>query len=184
MKRVAQRGFTLVEMMVVVAILAILTTLVLISVRSSAKPVDVARRVGNLIEQASRDAVRYGTVRADVAATEGSKRRTRIRGIAGPAFVLEVLTEDPTPTWTELTRYDVPTSVTADGFATAVGTYAALSGSLTTDWTTFELSCFPSGSCTAATLFFSSTTGATMDRQARVSVLPLGAATYVINSWQ
>lgn len=183
MKR-AHRGFSLIELMVVVAILGVLSVMVVIMVRTAAKPADVARRISGMVEQASRDAVRYGVVRTDVATTLGSKRRTRIRGVAGPAFVLELLVEDPTPAWLELGRYEVPSSVTADGFANAVGTYSLLSSSLETSWTSFELSCFPNGSCTPATLFFSSTRGPSMERQVRLSVLPLGAATYTINSWE
>lgn len=182
MKKRAEAGFTLVEMMVVVAILIILTTLAGVSVRSASKPVDVAHGLSTLLDQASRDAVRYGMVRADVATMLGSKSRTRVRGTAGPTFIAEVLIEDPTAAWHEIGRYTVPASVTADGFATIVGTRTAV-GSLSTDWSDYLVSCFPNGSCTSSTAFFSTTNGPTSDREARVSSMPIGGSTYVRNSW-
>jgi prepilin-type N-terminal cleavage/methylation domain-containing protein len=182
MNKRGQAGFTLVEMMVVVAILIVLTTLAGVTVRSGSKPVDVAHGLSNLLDQASRDAVRYGMVRADVATTLGSKSRTRVRGTAGPTFIAEVLIEDPTAAWHEIGRYTVPTSVTADGFATIVGTRTEV-GTLTTDWSDYLVSCFPNGNCTSSTAFFSTTTGPEYDRQARVSTLPIGGSTYVRKSW-
>ena len=165
-----------------VAILAVLAALVGGSVRSTPRPVDIARRVGVLIEQAGRDAVRHGTVAPALAASEGSKRRTRVRAEAGPVFILEVL--ENSGTWSEVASYQVPGSIIADGFANAVGTYSALSSSLSTDWTDFGISCFPSGSCTGATLFFSATRGSRNAREGRISVLPLGGATYIRSTWE
>lgn len=185
--RRARRGFTLIEMMVVVAILAILTTLAIVSVKPKTRPLDVASRFANLVSDASRVAVNGGPVRDDVALAEGSKRRSRIvgsvtNGVVG--FAVEVLVEvgsSATPRWDRIQAMSLPRTVTADDFAMAVGDRGSLA--LTTDWTTFELSCFPNGSCTASSLYFSSTEGSTRDRHARISVLPLGTATYIKNDW-
>ncbi|MGE0869913.1 MAG: Tfp pilus assembly protein FimT/FimU [Kofleriaceae bacterium] len=186
MTRQSQHGFTLIEMMMVVAIIAVLSTLAVVYMRPTVKPVDVAARFGNLLEEANRSAVRLGVVRSDVAISQGSKRRTRITAAGNPVtFSLQVLSEDPSPTWTTVETYQLPKQVTPVGFVKLVGTYTVLSATpgLTTNWTTFELSCFPNGTCDAATLFFSSTYGRTKDQQARVSVLPLGSASYVVNAW-
>ncbi|MGE0549018.1 MAG: prepilin-type N-terminal cleavage/methylation domain-containing protein [Kofleriaceae bacterium] len=186
MNRQSQRGFTLVEVMMVVVIIAVLSTLAIVYMKPTTKPVDVATRFGNLVEEANRTAVRLGVVRADVATAQGSKRRTRITATNTPVtFSLEVLSEDPTPTWTTVETYRVPTQVTPVGFVKLVGTHAVLSATpgLTTNWSTLQVSCFPNGTCDAATLFFSSTKGPTRDQQARVSVLPLGSSSYVINAW-
>lgn len=185
--RRSERGFTLVEAMVVVAILAILSTLAIVYVRPSTKPIDVAQRFANLVQEASRLAVRHGPVRWDVAEALGERRRTRIVGgvvDSSVIFTIEVLEEDagaPTAVWRPVQQMTVPSSVTADSYATTAGTYATVTHE--TSWPSFTLSCYPSGSCSAATLFFSVERGPTQDRQARVAVLPLGTATFVKNDW-
>lgn len=185
MKRRAFRGFTLIEMMVVVAIVAIMTTLAVVSARTSTRPIDVATRFAGLVQSGSRNAVRLGVVRSDVATAEGSKRRARIRatGTTHPLFILEVLSEDPTPTWSVVSTYQVPRAVEIVGYTNSVATYTS-AGSISSDWTQFSLGFEPSGSSNSVTLFFSADQGATQDRKARASVLPLGTATFVRTGWE
>jgi prepilin-type N-terminal cleavage/methylation domain-containing protein len=187
MRRTAQHGFTLVEMMVVVAIIAIVTSLAIVYVKPRTKPVDIAARFAAFVEHANRLAIRDGVVGTANALAEGSKRRTRITAAAGPpvAFYLEVLVESPSLAWETVDSFALPSSVDADGFAMKVGTHTALSitPGISTSWSTFVLSCFPTGTCDGATLFFSSQSGPTHERKARVSILPLGSSAHVQPAW-
>lgn len=183
--RGAQRGFTMVEMMMVVAIIALLTTLAVVSLKPHSSAVDIGHQFRGLVDQASREAVRAGPIRPDVATTSGIRARTQIIAApAGNAFYVQRLVEDPAPattvTWETVDAFALPSYVTANAYASQVGAY----GSVTpiTDWTTFSISCFPDGTCERKTVFFQSSTGSTSTRQSRVAVLPVAAA-QVIRGW-
>ena len=187
-RRPAQRGLTLVELMAVVAIIGVLVSMALVYMRPRITSLDVANRVGDLVREASRRAVALGPVRADVALAIGTKARTRVRGTTEgpcPTLVLERLQEDaavPTAVWIAVVEYNVPRHVLGDSWAAGVGAHAALPRS--SDWTAFEVRCYPDGTCDPHTLFFEAAEpGAPSERYARMSVMPLGGAIMTRRDW-
>ncbi|MDX2092118.1 MAG: prepilin-type N-terminal cleavage/methylation domain-containing protein [Kofleriaceae bacterium] len=179
MTRRRSRGFTLIEMMTVLAIIAIMSSIAMVYVNPKLRPIDAAQRLNNLVRTASRQAAQYGPLLASTVTAQGSQRRTRIT-VSGSTFTLERLQETPTVAWTTVETLVLPSEVTLDSFALAAGAYADVTTQ--TNWDNFVISCFPTGTCTAASVFFSANHGATRDRRARIAVLPL-AAPYVVAGW-
>ena len=184
-----QAGFTLTELMVVVAIIGILVTMALVYMRPRVRPIDVATRFGDLVHEASRRAVALGPVRDDVVKQLQSRARTQILATqAGTTvtFTLYRFQEDPPPAtsgqWIALETYTTDSHVLPDSWAPGVGTYAALSP--TTDWSTFSSQCRPDGICDPRTLFFQAAIASpTYEQFARISIMPLGGAVTTSPDW-
>ena len=189
MRRNRQRGFTMIEVMVVLAVVAILATMAVSYMKPKVKAIDTANRVGDLIREGSRRAVALGPVRANVALALGSKARTKIiaSGTTQPTFTLQRLQEDTpasatTATWVDVQSYTVDADVIGDSYGPGTGSYASLTRSST--WSAFSSKCYPDGTCEAVTLFFKATTEATSEEMyARLSLMPLGGAIMTRKDW-
>jgi prepilin-type N-terminal cleavage/methylation domain-containing protein len=166
-------GFTLTEMMVVVAIVGILVTMAIVYMRPRVRPIDVANRVGDLVREASRRAVALGPVRPNVAVALQSKARTQITAQQPTpttiVFTLWRLQEDPggaaAANWILVETYTVDLNIVViDSWSPSVVDYTA--PTRTSDWSTWTvvspppgaprppLQCRPDGTCNPVTLFF------------------------------
>ena len=185
MNRTSQHGFTMPEVMMVVAIIAVLTTLASVALKPRQTAVDTGHRFRALVDQASREAVRAGAVRPDVATATGIRARTQIvADDSGTAFYVQRLVEDAAPAatanWETIDSIALPSHVQAAAYSSQLGTYTAVTTATT--WATFAIACFPDGTCERKTVFFEASEGPPSSRQSRVAVLPIASA-QVIKSW-
>ena len=196
-----ERGFTLTEVMVVVAVIGIATTLGIIYIHPQAKTLDIANRVGDVVHETSRNAVALGAVRPDVVTAlivagnppGVARARTRLSasGTSGAVttFKIEKLVEDPAPAttaqWIQIGTYTTDPSVAGISWAAGTGSNAALSAGLSTSWSAFHAYCAQDGSCQPVTMFFQNLRdlSASQNYRARLSILPLGGAIYTRADW-
>ncbi|HVV86615.1 MAG TPA: prepilin-type N-terminal cleavage/methylation domain-containing protein [Kofleriaceae bacterium] len=181
-------GFTLVELMVVLAIISILVGLSISILNGKPRAIDLAHDLSTRLGEASRKAVAAGAVRSDVALAQGSPVRTHVLidvvAAGGGTLTTERLEEDPLPaataSWVELVTVALPKSIivagtrdaadlTGQGIQTALG-----------DGDQIEIRCYPDGRCDGKTIYLQTTDHR---RQARVAVLPLGGTPITFDSW-
>lgn len=186
-----QGGFTLTELMIVVAIVGVLAALSISLLNNKPRPIDAASQVSSKLAETSRKAVAGGTVRGDVVQSLGSPARTRARftiGTGNEVVTLSVqrLEEDPLPsataTWVELSSVALHGSIRLSGYTPsadltggATAPTVALSGG-----SSLEVRCNPDGTCDGITIYLASADGR---RKARLVVLPLGGTPMTFDGW-
>jgi prepilin-type N-terminal cleavage/methylation domain-containing protein len=180
--RRGQGGFTLTEMMVVIAMIAVLATLAVSNFDTAPRAGDAATTMAGLIRETARKSVEGSSVRDDVVAGYGTAR-TRLVITNGDqiTFSVEKLVEDTgggsSADWVVLGTRTLPKGLAAPGYTDQ----AVLDdgGAPANTLGTTEIHCYPDGVCDGATVYFEGRRG---DR-ARVAVLPLGGAPVTYRTW-
>lgn len=182
-----QAGLTLIELMVVVAIVGIVAGIAVVKLNRSADVGMVANNMSLSVGEASRKAVAAGSVQASVIAAEGFTARARMiidSDQRGQYFAVEIRREDSASasSWHEVEHSYLPESIEVAGVEAGVartepgvGTPAPVpSGG-------FAVECESDGRCQAATIYLH-TTG-TQEQRRRIVVMPLAASPLVLYDW-
>ena len=132
-----RRGFTLVELMTVLAVISILVAIAVPNLRTAADVEATARNMGSLIGEAARTAVLRGPVPPEVVAATGSPYRVRISIVGADPHTMVVDLQYETADgggnhWYTLQRTTLPHGITIYGqnnYADIVGIATGSSGS-------------------------------------------------------
>jgi prepilin-type N-terminal cleavage/methylation domain-containing protein len=183
-RRSTQAGLTLVELMVVVIIVGVLSTLAVASLRTTPDTSATAGKLASHITEASRRAIAGGPVHEDVIAAEAeADARTRIV-LESTMYTIEVREENADNTaseWKVVRVEALPDDIsiaylelnqTRLNSGNTVGTLPSAPNNV--------IRCNPSGGCQAATIYLK---GKQASERHRVVIMPLQGTPEVFSDW-
>ena len=183
-----QRGLTLVELMVVIAIVGVLMGAAVVMVSTDPTTRDVANKTTTLLRECSRQAVGGGSLRADVATALGTTARSRlvIDGSGTSQLVtVEILVEEDAPAtgavWEVRQSHFISPPLEIFATRSSAELLPGLGPETTIGNGTAEIRCYPNGACDASTLYIHNTK---KDHgKVRVVVMPLNGAPMIFGDW-
>ncbi len=186
-----KRGFTLVELMAVVAIMGVMLAIAGVTIMKDPTARDISHRLSGMIGEAARKAISGGPMTPAAIAAEGTTARTRVRmyGAAGAQTAITERYNDTSAAWEIISKYNVARNIDVVGFRIASELNAGAAPNFTlAGGDQVNLECFPDGSCMPSE---PASTGLTVylreidnpDQDARLVVLPLGGVPLVFGSW-
>ena len=186
---IGEGGFNLPELMVTIAIVGILSSLAVVTLRKTEDAGHGAIRLANALRQCGRMAVARGPVRSDVALALGSNARARlvVRPVSGsPAqdVTVELLEEEEEPStsasWGTVSRFRFSGRIRLAGYRRSSELTAGL-GPDETFSDEVALECLPTGATEPMT-FYLDHDGSESER-ARVVMLPLRGEPVTMDGW-
>lgn len=183
-------GFTLTELMTVVAMIGILSSGAMVAMKRREDPGHAAQRLAGAVRQCARLAVSRGPVRSDVAVALGSAARARVvvhpdAGSQAQDVTVEVLQEEDAPStgaaWASVGGFRFHGPVRVAGFRASSELVANLGPEETITSADLVFQCLPSGSTDPMTFYLDSDAG--VSERARVAVLPLRGEPITMDGW-